>query len=251
MRGTVPLERVDTEGGILAIETSQARGSVAWSATPDAETVELLFPVGLVHGREILPKIEELRTRCGFDRQEIATVAVSAGPGSFTGARIGVSAGKALAYALGCRVLGISSLETIARNALTTSPALPSEASIAVVLDARRQLLYGARFRRANDALQRESADCAADVSEYFASLPAGTHLLGDGARTLPGVEKFDLLPEALDLPRAETVVTLAREQLTALAAGTAPPVEWTDPHALVPLYLRRTPAEEAREAKS
>ncbi len=234
--------------GILAIETSQARGSVAWSAGQSTLSIEALFPVGLVHGREILPKIEELREKAGFERSEIAVVAVSSGPGSFTGARIGVAAGKALAYALGCRLLSISSLETIARNALdmATEPQ-----DVAVVLDARRELLYGARFRRVGNTLERVTADSAVNVADFFAELSPTTLLLGDGARTLPGADAFELLPEPLDMPRASTVITLAREHISALAAGTAPPSEWTDPHTLIPLYLRRTSAEEAKDAKS
>ena len=109
--------------GILGIETSQARGSVAWAAPGSDGTVsitELLFPVGLVHGREILPTIDALSERVPFDREEIGVVAVSVGPGSFTGARIGVAAAKALAWGLCARLLAVSSLEVIARGLLET-----------------------------------------------------------------------------------------------------------------------------------
>ena len=245
--------------GILAIETSQARGSVAWrpsvsegdARASDAGAVESLFPVGLVHGREILPQIDALSRSAPFARTAIDTIAVSAGPGSFTGARIGVATAKSLAYALGCRLLAISSLEAIAWG-VAFSPSTDRDApfELAVTLDARRELLYGARFRIEAGAVERIGADVTAPAAEYLAALPAETVLVGDGARTLPGVDAFPRLDDALDLPRAATLACVAARRVEAIAAGAEPPIGWDDPHALIPLYLRRTSAEEARDAR-
>jgi tRNA threonylcarbamoyladenosine biosynthesis protein TsaB len=228
-------------GGILAIETSQPRGSVAWSAAPGATAVEEEFSIGLVHAREILPRIESLRARAGFSRGEIGAVAVSAGPGSFTGVRIGIAAAKALAWALGRPALAVSSLEVIARNCR-------SDGEVAVLLDARRGRAYGARFRRSGDALRRLSPDRSLPPEEFFRELPAETRLVGAGSRTLPGAAAFDRLPEACDTPRAAELGRVARERLDSIARGEAPaPVELEDVHRLVPFYLMRTGAEEAR----
>ena len=237
--------------GILAIETSQSRGSVAW-AKPGAAPVEELFPIGLVHGREILSRIDQLSTRAPFNRSEIELVAVSAGPGSFTGARIGVAAGKAIAYALGIPTLAISSLEVVAQNALIDADrTLPEGGECAVILDARRQSVYAARFRRRGQSIDRITEDACLEFATFVASLPAETRLLGEGVRSLEGLEAFVQLPESVDRPRATTVIELARRKLAEIEGGAPPPPEFTDPHSLVPCYLRRTAAEEAREERS
>jgi len=233
--------------GILAIETSQARGSVAWSPDAGVAPVEELFSIGLVHGREILPRIESLRARAGFAREEIELIAVSAGPGSFTGLRIGIAAAKALAYALGRPALAVSSLETIARGV----PAGVGPAEIAVLLDARRGRVYGARFRRTERGIERIAPDRSLPPEEFFAELSAGTLLVGAGSRTIAGAERFERLPEELDTPSAAAVIEIARERLAEIAAGAEPPEELEDPHRLVPRYLLRSGAEDAREGGS
>jgi tRNA threonylcarbamoyladenosine biosynthesis protein TsaB len=230
--------------GILAIETSQERGSVAWSPGPGAPAVEELFSIGLVHGREIIPRIEALRARADFAREEIELVAVSAGPGSFTGLRIGISAAKALAFALGRPALAVSSLEAIARGV----PADGGHAELAVLLDARRGRVYGARFRRTRGRLERLTADRSLPPEEFFAELPPGALLVGAGSRTIAGAERFGRLPEEIDTPSAAAVIAIARERLAEIAAGGEVPPEFEDPHLLVPTYLLRTGAEEARE---
>jgi len=247
--------------GILGIETSQARGSVAWAAPGSDGTVsitELLFPVGLVHGREILPTIDALSERVPFDREEIGVVAVSVGPGSFTGARIGVAAAKALAWGLCARLLAVSSLEVIARGLLETerdgepSPLLGAREAreVAVLIDARRSLLYGGRFTIGPDGCARRSEDEAAEAEGYLEALPPETMLVGEGARTLPGVDRFPTCSPIWDEPRASTVTRIAAERIEAIRGGDPPPTGWLDPHALIPRYLRRTSAEEVREAK-
>ena len=240
--------------GILAIETSQARGSVAWSSDRGSAPHEEPFPVGLVHVREILPRIDALATRVPFQRDEIDVVAVSAGPGSFTGARIGVAAAKGIAYALDCGLLAISSLEVLARGVAERSseiddPTLPFD--IAVILDARRELLYGARFRLELDRVVRLTEDVTANAAQFLAEVPEDIVLVGEGVETLPGVDRFRRLDASFSTPHARIVAQVAHETAEALATDSTPaPPEWSDPHQLIPRYLRRTAAEEAREAR-
>lgn len=251
-RGNGPLNQSNTRGrprGILALEASHDRGSVAYCADDDAAPVEEMLPEGLVHGRELLPRVEALRLRVGFRRDEIGLVAVSAGPGSFTGTRIGVAAGKAIAHALGAGALSVSSLEVIAAN-------VEGPGEIAVLLDARRGKAYGARFRRAADgALERLDADALVDPETFVASLPDATRLVGAGARTLLTDEvraRFEMTPEEHDTPRASRLAALARTRRGEFESGSVPvPIEVGSPHALIPAYLRRTAAEEAREGRA
>lgn len=228
--------------GILAIETSHPQGSVAWSPSATVQAEEELFSIGLVHGRELLPRIEMLRERVGFSRSEIGTVAVSAGPGSFTGVRIGVSAAKALAFALHRPALAVSTLEVIARNC-------PKDGEVAVLLDAGRNRAHGARFRREAGRVLRLTPDRTLPPAEFLDVCPAETVLIGAGVRTLSGVDRFECVDEKLDRPSASVVCAIAHDRLAAIATGEEPtPIEFRDVHQLVPFYLLRPAAEEAGE---
>ncbi|MCA8959433.1 MAG: tRNA (adenosine(37)-N6)-threonylcarbamoyltransferase complex dimerization subunit type 1 TsaB [Planctomycetes bacterium] len=245
---------------LLAIETSHARGSVAigpvaGSGEPSVE----LFPPGLVHARELHPAIDRLVRRRGLERTAITRIAVSQGPGSYTGIRVGVSAAKSLAWALtvggsSCAAFGVSSLQAIgtgvarsfeARSSEMRSseksdaqrPSLPFE--FAVLVDARRGSCYAARFRcEPNATLARLEDDHLAPVDRYLERLPASCWLVGSGARTLPGVERFAHLEETLDCPDASSIFRLGIEF--------ARPPE--DPHQLMPVYFRPSEAEERRD---
>ena len=95
---------IPSDGYILMIETSQRNGSVALGTYDGNLRDEELFSPGLVHGKELLPRIDTLVTR-NDAKSQLAVVAVSSGPGSFTGIRIGVSAAKAIAWSLKIPVL--------------------------------------------------------------------------------------------------------------------------------------------------
>ncbi|MFQ5655775.1 MAG: tRNA (adenosine(37)-N6)-threonylcarbamoyltransferase complex dimerization subunit type 1 TsaB, partial [Planctomycetota bacterium] len=187
---------------------------------------------------------ETLVRRAGTPRTAITLVAVSAGPGSYTGIRIGVAAAKALAWALGVPALAIPTLEVIARNA-------PADGDLAVILDARRGACYGATFRRRGGRIERTGDDRVAPPGEFLETLPEGTRLIGQGAYTLPGTDRFPRFGEESAIPRAELVHAAAGERLTAIRAGTLqPPPEFADPHLLVPSYLRPSEAEERAAAR-
>jgi len=226
---------------VLAIETSHNQGSVALldgSGTP----AEQPFSPGLVHGREIIPRIDELLVATALRRKDIDLVAVSAGPGSYTGIRIGVAAAKALAFGLGIPTLGVSTLEAIARNVLADGP-------FAVVLDARRERIYGAHFVREDGKLLRESADGLHFPQAFFEALPPGTPLVGVSVEAIPGAARFPRLATEWDMPRAGRVAAIAYDVVRAARAGVRRlPAEFEHPHSLVPVYLRRSEAEEKWE---
>ncbi len=229
---------------LLAIETSHRQGSVALGPIDGGECRVILFPPGLVHARELHPAIDRGVKEAGLDRTSIARIAVSHGPGSYTGIRVGVAAAKSLAWALGCGttpvgVGGISSLAAIAQTVIGSN-AIDDGQEFAVVVDARRGTCYAARFRRDARRVVRIDADHLAEVSSYFASLDPNTVLVGSGSRTLPGAEAFTLLDESLDSPDASSIFHLAIE------LGSAN--DLSDPHALMPVYFRPSEAEERRQ---
>lgn len=233
---------------ILAIETSHKQGAVALGTGEGAPLV-VPFSPGLVHARELQPRIDEAVAGSPFDRSDLGLIAVSAGPGSYTGVRIGVATAKALAWGLGIPTLGVSTLAAIAGN--VTQPG-----TFAVILDARRDACYGALFRceTANGGgtrVTRLTQDTLARPEDYLAQLPEETHLVGEGRHTLAGTDSFPQLPEEWDVPGSEHVHALAASQWQAIRSKEAPePPEYTDPHDLVPTYLRASQAEEMADAK-
>src|SRR5688572_30661357 len=129
---------------ILALETSGTCGSVA---ALDAGGVlrELPLDPALRSARSLAPGIRQLLQGMGWQPRDVQLVAVTAGPGSFTGLRVGITTAKAFAYAAGAEVLGVDTLEVLARQA-------PSDAQLVqTAIDAQRQELFVATFHRTDD----------------------------------------------------------------------------------------------------
>lgn len=227
---------------ILAIETSHAQGEVALG-TAELPLVRPFSP-GLVHGRELQPRIAEVFDECDAQAADLGAIAVSAGPGSYTGVRIGIACAKTMAWALGVPVLGVSTLEAIAAN-------VTEAGAFVVLLDARRGACYSARFLATETEdgrvrVERETPDELGDPAELRASLDPATHVVGEGLRTLEGFESFSAFPEEWNLPRAKHVYHIARRDLVAIKNGRQPaPPEFENPHGLEPRYLRASQAEE------
>src|SRR5438874_13743504 len=107
---------MNSDPRIIAIETSGRTGSVAIAHGPGLLAVREL-PATMRHAAELMPAIRELVRAQGWQPAEIDHVYVSLGPGSFTGLRIAVAMARALAQAVGCRLVGVPSLDVIAENA--------------------------------------------------------------------------------------------------------------------------------------
>jgi len=238
----------DPSRPLVAIETSGASGGVAL-LLPDGTFVERAVgrpvapgerPSG--HGRELLPAIDAIVAEAGIAKSDIGAVAVSVGPGSYTGLRIGVTAAKTLAWALGCGLAGVSTLEALARE--TVAAGLPEGARRVVpVVDARQREVYCAVFELApapeGAGVTRATEDAAMPPAELASRLRAGDHVFGTGVARL-GADA--MAPEGATsadgptCPRAATVALMGAELL---AAG-----ERMDVHAAAPVYLRASEAE-------
>ena len=101
---------------ILAIETSHSIGSVA-AAEGSQVLTEEAFEEGMVHGRELVPQLKVLVDGLKWSLSDVALIAISIGPGSFTGLRVGVITAKTIAYAIGAEVVAVPTLDVLARNA--------------------------------------------------------------------------------------------------------------------------------------
>src|SRR5688500_13858881 len=121
----------------VAIETSGRTGSVA-VARDGVVLAEETFPHGLKHAAGLVPMIDRLCGGAGWGPRDVEEVYVSAGPGSFTGLRVGVTVAKTLAFATGARIVAVPTAEVLARNA-------PPEATyVVIVLDAKRDQIFTA-----------------------------------------------------------------------------------------------------------
>jgi tRNA threonylcarbamoyladenosine biosynthesis protein TsaB len=216
----------------IAIETSSTIGSVACVAN-SRPVRERHFTKGLVHGRDLMIELDRCVADAGWKRSDIELVAVSIGPGSYTGLRVGVAAAKALAYALRVEVIGVCSLDVIAENG-------PRAADhVAVVVDARRGQIYGASYTNVGFSFFREEGPLVADPGEFAGRLTRPVYILGDAlekydsAFTAKGME---MLGESTWRPRAMNVGLLGEK---AYLIG-----QRTELSKVAPLYLRLPEAE-------
>ncbi|MBN1588118.1 MAG: tRNA (adenosine(37)-N6)-threonylcarbamoyltransferase complex dimerization subunit type 1 TsaB [Pirellulales bacterium] len=218
---------------ILAIETTENVGSVAV-----AEDGDLLFQQGLDRrlrsAQSLAPALCEVLDRAGWEATDLGLVAVSVGPGSFTGLRVGVTTAKTLAYCAGADILGIDTLETIAAG-------VPAECRrVAVALDAQRGQVAAAVFSRRDDGwFDWEVPMRLVDVDAWLAELPEEIAVAGPVLRKLADSlpKQVKVLPSEVWAPTAASVARLAARDF---AAGRR-----DDLWKLVPRYSRRSAAEE------
>lgn len=225
---------------ILAFETSARAASVALLEEGNL-LGEYYQNCGQTHSRTLLKMAEDLLENCGRGTREVSAVAVAAGPGSFTGVRIGVAAAKGFAWGLDLPCVGVSTLEAMACQAAAF------EGYVCCAMDARRSQVYHALFHAEQGALRRCTEDQAISLEDLEKSLKScGGPIIfvGDGAylcyntlsAKLPGCR---LAPEQTMLQRASGVALTA---YSALRCGAE-----ADGATLTPNYLRLSQAERER----
>lgn len=233
---------------LLAIETSGGRGSVAL-LLPSGEVTERFLEGRTGHGKGLVPAMKELVREAGLSPGDVRVVAVSAGPGSYTGVRIGVTAAKMLAWTLRARPVAVSSLEALAAGA--AEPAPRGTRRLVPAVDARRGQVYAAFFAFDHEGgtgtrkgpfrvpIHREGPDQVLRPERLASLLRPGDHVFGTAvaslAEELGGRDGVTTSTEP-DSPTASHVALLGRE----LAARGGTP----SPHDLAPVYLRRSEAE-------
>ncbi len=162
---------------ILALET--AAKAVSAAITEDGKVLAAGYQdTGLTHSRTLMPIVECLFKNTGLSVADLDAIAVSAGPGSFTGVRIGVSAAKGLAFAGDKPAVAVSTLAALARNVSF------GDGIIVCAMDARRQQVYNALFEARDGALTRLTPDRAislTDLAEELRNDPRPKTVLGDG----------------------------------------------------------------------
>lgn len=220
----------------LAFETSCRIGSVALGRE-GIVLEERMLSAPRAHAVEFVQLIADLCRDHGVTPEGIDRVAVSHGPGSFTGLRIGVTAARMLAMASSALLFAVSTLEVIAQNAAAVKD--PPE-HVSVVLDAKRNRVYASSFRF--DGSRYVALDEPAEVAPeaYLAKRPADTLVLGEGvARYREAIERAGLAvgPDESHQPRASVVYRLC--------LGPEGSTQSVAPRDFVPRYVRIPEAEE------
>jgi len=230
---------------ILAMESSAKPSSVALCS--DGKLLGQYFQnSGLTHSRTLMAMTEDLLKNLDLKTQDIDLIAVSQGPGSFTGVRIGVSAAKGLAWGLNKPICGVSTLE-----AMVYQTPMP-DVILCPVMDARRSQVYNALFSWKNDSVIRLTEDRAISLKDLVSDLRLSDYesqckiphsdiiLVGDGAQitydflSVAGIP-CRIAPSLLQYQTAYGVALVAANSLHSQSIN------------LEPSYLRPSQAERER----
>lgn len=234
---------------LLALETStNTCGAALW--TDGSVVAEAHIHRPRIHARDLTPLAEQVLEQGGGSARELDAVAVSMGPGSYTGLRIGVSTAKGFAMAVGASLIGVPTLEALAA---TVMPYAADEDVICALLDARRDEVYAAAYQvqsatrtgsageKDNAGLSRLVVHAAADAMEvgqlpdWLGAAGKRVWLVGTGSAksldTLRPGHTTRVIPDEVATPSAAWVARCAAHRLE---RG-----HTSEPDTFEPMYLK------------
>lgn len=226
---------------ILGIDSS---GLVASVALACGETIVAEFTVNnkQTHSQTLLPMLEQVIKFSGMELEEIDGIAVAAGPGSFTGLRIGASTAKGLGLALDKPIISVPTIEGMAYQLAE------AEGIICPIMDARRNQVYTGIYEMNNQELQVLHEQFAVDIHELLNELTQynrKVHFLGDGVPVYRSIieeeysGEIQFAPAHMSRQRAASIAVLGQKYYE------AGKVENAAVHK--PVYLRKSQAERER----
>ena len=227
---------------ILAVE---APGSVAGVALTEDNILRAEFTLNykMTHSQTIMPLINEVKQYLNLDLKSIDYIACSAGPGSFTGLRIGAATAKGIAMGIKKPIVPVSTLAGLAYNVYMT------DALICPVIDARRDQVYTAFYEWKDGKLNTVIEDRIAmidDVIKEAQEFNKTVIFVGDGifvhTDKINSVNTFVMAPASCNMQRASSVASLAAELVK---EG-----RYIEGSSFVPVYLRKSQAERELEEK-
>lgn len=231
---------MDSRAIILAIETATSACSVALNF--DGAVFERQEEGASIHSQVLLEMIQSVLSEAKLTVKDLDSVAVSRGPGSFTGLRIGIGVAQGIAYGANCPMIGVSSLKTLANQAT-------EEGLIIAGIDARMNEIYWGVFEKTTDSL-KQIGDAQVSAPETI-QLPIANkesdakhvYLVGNAWEEYKQSLLIDLIIgtkrlEQVIVPNAMSVLQLAQ---TAYAGE-----EWVSPLAFMPEYIRDNVAEKS-----
>lgn len=221
---------------ILGIDTSTNIGTVAIYSDVKGTLGEISVNINKTHSENIMVMIDELFKLTNTTINDIDKIAVSIGPGSFTGIRIGVAVAKGLASATNCKIVGVNELDVIAGNSTS------NECEICSIIDARKERGYYCTFKYENGILKQLEDYKVGELREFLETRKEiRTVYLGDGAINYKNLisnivgENGLFASKSLNLPRASVVAELGINNEDNL-------------YTMEPIYLSKSQAEREKE---
>jgi tRNA threonylcarbamoyladenosine biosynthesis protein TsaB len=210
---------------ILNIETATKNCSVALAFEGKTILCREISEAGYSHAEKLHVFIEEVLQESGVTFQDLKAIAVSQGPGSYTGLRIGVSAAKGLCFALNIPLIAVDTLQSLATQVSET------DGLIIPMLDARRMEVYSAIFNNKYENIRGIEAEII--TSDSFASITEKIYFVGDCAEKCQTVltnENFVFL---------KSIVYPSANEMSALSFKKFIASEWADLAYFEPFYLK------------
>lgn len=226
---------------ILGIETSTRTGGVA-VLNENGLVCHYMLSIEVTHSERLMPAVDRVLRDAGISIDDIGGFAVSVGPGSFTGLRVGISTVKGLGFATGRPVAAVPTLKALAWNLYYSAyPVCPLQ-------DAKKGQVYAAMYRYEGSSLIQTMKETVISLKDLFKKIQGTVVFTGEAVR-LYRAEIEDALsarayfaPFSVSLPSAASVAEIGRAMIS---AG-----EVTDPDHLTPMYIRRPEAEVAWEKR-
>lgn len=220
---------------LLALETAT---DVCGVALLDGGTIraEAHLRRPRIHAQQLVPLIQTLLDRAGCTPADLAALAVSMGPGSYTGLRIGVSTAKGLARAVNAELVGVPTLEALAAS--VTPYASPDDV-ICALLDARRDEVYAAAYRIADDGAIQPHSDTEAitvdQLPDWLGAVDGRLWLVGDGgSKSEAPLASAGFAPVRLPFDlHGPSAAWVARRAVPRLEAGTVEDLTTFEPYYL------------------
>jgi len=221
---------------VLGIETSTRPGSAAVCRDAVCLAQVPLDHDGLRHAQALPPLVAKLLGDHSLTTDDLDLIAISQGPGSFTGLRVGIAFAKTLAWAAGCQLVAVDTFTAIAAHA----PVPADTRSLWVAADAHRKELFVRPCSRRADGRWTPDQDHSIVNTEDWCQLLQPQETV---VAATPGLLDEFLPDHITSQPAAESIARLGQ---VAAQAG-----QLADPVTLEPLYLRKSAAEESRPSRS
>lgn len=221
---------------ILAIDTSTNIGTVAIYDNKKGVVGEITLNVKQNHSAITMTTIDTLFNLTGIDKKEIDKIAVSTGPGSFTGIRIGVALAKGLAYALKKPIAGINELDLLANT-------YSGDKKVIAMLDARKERVFSGVYKKKEETFMLDGEYMAEELENILKTVDEETVFVGDGASAYEDMikerlgDKCIFIKKSLNISRASLLAELAENKEDNLFT-------------LEPYYVTKSQAEREKEGK-
>lgn len=224
---------------VLAIDTATKIGSVALYDEKVGIIGEINLYVKLNHSSIIMSAIDNLFKMTNLKISDVDMIAVTVGPGSFTGIRIGVSIAKGLVYGTDKKIVGINELDLLAYNSELR------EEVIVPLIDARKERVYSAAYLYQNEELNRIRECQNGELIDLLKDLEGDRFVfIGDGAIAYREIIEKELKDKAIVFSKTSSIPRAA------VAAKIALEKETDNLYTLEPYYVNKSQAEMEKEAK-